>query len=80
VLRCGDGYGRDLDLAVGGEELIDGTEGAAAKVARNCVGAVEVGIYYADQAYRFTLFREFLIDAGVVPPEGADAHYGGIND
>ena len=59
---------------------MDGTERAATKVARNRVGAVKVGIYYADQAYRFALFGEFLIDTGVIAPEGAHADYGGIND
>jgi len=79
VLCGGDGYGCDLDLTVGGEELINGTEGPAAKVARNRVGAVKVGIYNPDEANGAALLSEFLIDADMIPPERAHAYYGGIN-
>src|ERR1700728_3838740 len=59
----------------GGENLVDGAEGAAAELAGNRIGAVEIRINHANQPHRFALLLEFPVNAGMVAPEDAHAYY-----
>jgi hypothetical protein len=72
-----DGWDRHrdrLDFGMRGKELIDRAEGAASEFLRNLAGAVGIAIDHADQPNRLTFVLELLIDADVIPPEGAYPH------
>ena len=63
-----------LHFVVSGDELIDRSEGAAAKFARKRVGAGNIGINNSCQANRLALLRKILIDARVVASECTGAN------
>ena len=71
---------RRLDLAVGSNQLFDGTESAAAEFAGDGVGSSRVGIDDAHQADRLSLLRQLVIDAGVVVSKCAHANHGYVDD
>jgi hypothetical protein len=74
-VQRGRGYRGGADFAVGGEHLVDGAEGAAAELAGYGIGAVEISIDHAYQSYGLALLLKFLVDAGVVASEDANAHH-----
>jgi hypothetical protein len=63
---------------VGGEHLVDRTEGATAKFAGDRVGASGVGIDNSDES-NFARLLKCVIDASVIASEGADADDGYID-
>ena len=79
VQHRGNSDGGCLHLAVGGHQLFDGSESAAAEFAGDGVGAGHVRIHHAHQADRFPLLRQLVIDAGVVASEGAHADHSHVN-
>ena len=80
MVDCGYGNRGGLDFAVGGDELLDGTESAATEFAGDGVGARQVWIDHPHQADGFALLRQLVIDAGMVASEGAHADHGYVND
>jgi len=60
---------------VRGEHLVDGAEGAAAKLAGHGIRAVEIRIDHAHQTDRFALLLKLSIDPGVVAPKDAHSHH-----
>ncbi len=80
MLHRGNSDGGRLHLAVGGNQLLDRSESAAAEFAGDSVGAGHVGIHNPHQADRFALLRQLVIDAGVVASEGAHADHSHVNN
>jgi hypothetical protein len=71
--RGSDGSG--ADFAVRGEHLLDGAEGAAAELARHCVGTVEIRIDHTYKSNRLALLFEFAVNAGVIASENTNTDY-----
>ena len=69
-----------LDFAVRGEELVERSEGAAAKLKGYGIGTGHVAVDHAKQAERLALLLEFLVDAGVVASEGADPYHHDVDN
>ena len=66
---------RSADFAVRGQHLLDRTESPAAKLARHCVGAIQIRIDHAHQPNRFALLFELLVNPGMVASEDAHPHH-----
>lgn len=66
-----------LHLAVRGEHLVDGAEGAATKLGSDRVGTGGIGIDHSNKADVAGLL-ERVIDASVIASEGADTDDGYI--
>jgi len=67
-------------FAVGGDELLDGSESTAAKFSSHSIGPRQVGIHDANQPDCTALLGELVIDPRVVAPEGADTNDGYVNN
>jgi hypothetical protein len=80
MLGSRHGYRSSLDLAVGSDELFDRTEGAATEVAGGSVSPRQVRIHHPNQAKRFALLRQLVIDAGVIATESAYSNHGDVNE
>jgi hypothetical protein len=59
--------------------LLYRTEGFAAELARDSVGAAKIGIDHPQQTHALALLLEFLIDAGVIAPKNPHAYDGHRN-
>jgi hypothetical protein len=64
---------------VGGNQLVNRSESAAAEFAGDSVGAGHVRIHNPHQADRFTLLCQLVIDAGMVASEGAHTDHSHVN-
>ena len=80
MIDGGDRDGSGLDFAMGGEQLVERSEGAAIEFAGHGIGARHIAIDHAQQAERLALLLELLVNAGVVAAEGADSHHGDVDD
>src|SRR5882762_4285772 len=79
MVNGGNRDGGRLDFAVGGDELFQGSEGAASEFAADGVGAADVTVDDAQQTDRFALVLELSVDAGVVAAERAHADHCDVN-
>jgi hypothetical protein len=73
MLHSGNRNRGGLDLAVGGKQLLEGSERSAAEFAGSGIGTQQVRINDADQPDGFTGLLELLVYASVVASEGAYA-------
>jgi hypothetical protein len=64
---------RGLQFAVRGEHLLNRAKSLAAELSGNGVGTVQVRINNSEQADRFSLLLQFLVDSGMIAPEDAYA-------
>lgn len=67
-----------LNFAVGGGELLDGAETAAAELARYSVCAGRIGVDDSDQPHRRAFAGKLVVDASVVAAECAHTNYGNV--
>ena len=66
-------------LPLSGNQLLDRSKTSAAKFLCRRIGAWDVRIDHADQLDGHSLFRQLLVHAGVIAPEGAYANDGNGN-
>ena len=71
---------RRLHLAMSGEELIERSEGTAAKFPSNRIRSAHILVHNSEQAQRLTLLLEFLVDASVVAPERTHTDHRNVDE
>ena len=70
---------RGLQFAVRGQHLRAPIRSPCSRTRGHGVGAVQVRIDHSQQAHRFPLLFEFLVDSGMIASEDAHAHHGDGN-
>src|SRR5207245_9538456 len=74
-----DRYRGSLNFAMS-RDFFDGTEGTAAKLARNRIGTCQIRINYPDKSHQLAMLTELLINASMIAAERARANDGDDDD
>jgi hypothetical protein len=69
------GHRGGLQLAVRSQHLVHRSETLATKLAGHGVRSAYIGIDHSQQAHRFALLFEFLVNSGMIAPKDANAYH-----
>ena len=68
-----------LHFAVGGDKLLEGSEGAATELAPDGIGARDVAVDDTQEPHGLALLLKLFVDAGMVAAKGPYADHGYVN-